>query len=102
MESAEGHREAGGPSTFDQYSGSVAGTDRVHTPTDGQRKRGRSLADKENKRLKRLFGKIVSGRQESIVEWSVSERLSVATWFQLEITIESKESLLLNKEHKIN
>lgn len=45
--------EAGGPSASGQNSGSVVGTDRVQNSTEGQRKRGRSPADKENKRLKR-------------------------------------------------
>ncbi|KAL5729535.1 Transcription factor hy5 [Ranunculus cassubicifolius] len=53
--------EGVGPST----SGREAGSDRVQASTEGatQRKRGRSPADKENKRLKRLLRNRVSAQQ---------------------------------------
>lgn len=46
--------EMAGPSTSGREAGSAAGTDRAQAATQaGQRKRGRSPADKEHKRLKR-------------------------------------------------
>ncbi|GAV89589.1 bZIP_1 domain-containing protein [Cephalotus follicularis] len=44
-------------------SGSAAGPDRVQPSGGNQRKRGRSPADKENKRLKRLLRNRVSAQQ---------------------------------------
>lgn len=46
--------ESAGTSASGRDTGSVAGPDRVQASRDGQRKRGRSPADKESKRLKRL------------------------------------------------
>ncbi|THF94948.1 hypothetical protein TEA_010828 [Camellia sinensis var. sinensis] len=44
-------------------TGSTAGPDRVQASSEGMRKRGRSPADKENKRLKRLLRNRVSAQQ---------------------------------------
>lgn len=48
-----GSGEVGGASASGREMALVAGPDRVQASSDGQRKRGRSPADKENKRLKR-------------------------------------------------
>jgi hypothetical protein len=45
--------ESAGTSASGRETGSVAGPDRVQASGEGQRKRGRSPADKESKRLKR-------------------------------------------------
>ena len=45
--------EAAGASASGRNGGSVAGRDRVQPSAEGTRKRVRSPADKENKRLKR-------------------------------------------------
>lgn len=45
--------ESAGTSAFGRDTRSVAGPDRVQAAGEGQRKRGRSPADKESKRLKR-------------------------------------------------
>lgn len=45
--------ESGGASGSGRDGGSAAGSDRVRATGEGQRKRGRSPADKETKRLKR-------------------------------------------------
>lgn len=45
--------ESAGTSASGRDTGSVAGPDRVQVSREGQRKRGRSPADKESKRLKR-------------------------------------------------
>ena len=45
--------EAAGMSGSGRETGSIAGLDRVQGSADGSRKRGRSPAEKENKRLKR-------------------------------------------------
>ncbi|XP_039123831.1 transcription factor HY5-like [Dioscorea cayenensis subsp. rotundata] len=56
--------EMAGPSTSGREAGSAAGTDRAQAATQaGQRKRGRSPADKEHKRLKRLLRNRVSAQQ---------------------------------------
>ncbi|XP_068652987.1 transcription factor HY5-like [Aristolochia californica] len=56
--------EAAGPSTSGRETSSVAGADRVQASSEVvQRKRGRSPADKENKRLKRLLRNRVSAQQ---------------------------------------
>ncbi|XP_058112982.1 transcription factor HY5 isoform X2 [Magnolia sinica] len=56
--------EQAGPSTSGREAGSVAGTDRAQASTEpGQRKRGRTPADKEHKRLKRLLRNRVSAQQ---------------------------------------
>lgn len=48
--------ESAGTSASGRETGSVAGPARVQVSGEGQRKRGRSPADKESKRLKRLVG----------------------------------------------
>lgn len=48
-----GSGDPAGPSASGREAALVAGPDRVQASGDGQRKRGRSPADKENKRLKR-------------------------------------------------
>lgn len=48
--------EAAGVSASGRDAGSNGGPDRVQGSGEGTRKRGRSPADKENKRLKRLAG----------------------------------------------
>ncbi|KAJ4707916.1 putative Transcription factor hy5 [Melia azedarach] len=55
--------EPAGTSTSGRDGGSTAGPDRVQPSGEGQRKRGRSPADKENKRLKRLLRNRVSAQQ---------------------------------------
>ncbi|XXG63669.1 hypothetical protein AAC387_Pa05g1801 [Persea americana] len=56
--------EQGGPSTSGREAVSGAGPDRGQTSTEvSQRKRGRSPADKEHKRLKRLLRNRVSAQQ---------------------------------------
>ncbi|KAF8364980.1 hypothetical protein HHK36_021481 [Tetracentron sinense] len=56
--------EAAGPSTSGRHASSAAGPDRVQASAEVQRKRsGRSPADKENKRLKRLLRNRVSAQQ---------------------------------------
>ncbi|CAK9169639.1 unnamed protein product [Ilex paraguariensis] len=55
--------EAAGPSASCRDGGSVAGPDRVQPSAEGRRKRGKSPADKENKRLKRLLRNRVSAQQ---------------------------------------
>ncbi|XP_011026460.1 PREDICTED: transcription factor HY5-like isoform X1 [Populus euphratica] len=56
---------SGEPSASGRETGSNAGPDRVQPAGEGQsqRKRGRSPADKENKRLKRLLRNRVSAQQ---------------------------------------
>ncbi|PRQ26770.1 putative transcription factor bZIP family [Rosa chinensis] len=54
--------ESAGASVSGREAGSVAGPDRVQVAAD-QRKRGRSPADKESKRLKRLLRNRVSAQQ---------------------------------------
>ncbi|XP_022749508.1 transcription factor HY5-like [Durio zibethinus] len=67
MESDEEIRrvpEIGGEATAAPATGSLAGPNRVQPSGEGgQRKRGRSPADKENKRLKRLLRNRVSAQQ---------------------------------------
>ncbi|KAL0311796.1 UNVERIFIED_CONTAM: Transcription factor HY5 [Sesamum radiatum] len=53
--------EAAGPTASGRDGGSVAGT--VQPSGSGPRRRGRSPADKENKRLKRLLRNRVSAQQ---------------------------------------
>lgn len=55
--------ESAGTSASGRDTGSVAGPDRVQVSREGQRKRGRSPADKESKRLKRLLRNRVSAQQ---------------------------------------
>nr|APD29065.1 light responding bZIP transcription factor [Camptotheca acuminata] len=55
--------EAAGVSASGRETALVAGPDRVQTSREGSRKRGRSPADKENKRLKRLLRNRVSAQQ---------------------------------------
>ncbi|KAK9279131.1 hypothetical protein L1049_012808 [Liquidambar formosana] len=55
--------EGAGTSASGRDSGSAGGPDRVQASGEGQRKRGRSPADKENKRLKRLLRNRVSAQQ---------------------------------------
>ncbi|KAB1204595.1 Transcription factor HY5 [Morella rubra] len=55
--------ESAGTSASGRGTGSVAGPDRVRVSGEGQRKRGRSPADKESKRLKRLLRNRVSAQQ---------------------------------------
>ncbi|KAK2661028.1 hypothetical protein Ddye_007561 [Dipteronia dyeriana] len=55
--------EPAGTSASGRGPGSVTGPDRVLALGEGQRKRGRSPADKENKRLKRLLRNRVSAQQ---------------------------------------
>ncbi|TXG62139.1 hypothetical protein EZV62_013502 [Acer yangbiense] len=55
--------EPAGTSASGRGPGSVTGPDRVQASGEGQRKRGRSPADKENKRLKRLLRNRVSAQQ---------------------------------------
>ncbi|XP_021670971.2 transcription factor HY5 isoform X2 [Hevea brasiliensis] len=57
--------EPAGTSASGRDGGSVAGADRAQAPGEGQsqRKRGKSPADKENKRLKRLLRNRVSAQQ---------------------------------------
>lgn len=55
--------EPGATSASGRDIGSVAGPDRVQVSGPGQRKRGRSPADKEGKRLKRLLRNRVSAQQ---------------------------------------
>ncbi|KAE8056392.1 hypothetical protein FH972_013170 [Carpinus fangiana] len=55
--------ESAGTSASGRETGSVAGPDRVQASGEGQRKRGRSPADKESKRLKRLLRNRVSAQQ---------------------------------------
>ncbi|KAL6215129.1 hypothetical protein ACLB2K_014560 [Fragaria x ananassa] len=66
MESDEEIRrvpEIGGESVSGREAGSLAGPDRVQVAGESQRKRGRSPADKESKRLKRLLRNRVSAQQ---------------------------------------
>ncbi|KAJ9702542.1 hypothetical protein PVL29_004334 [Vitis rotundifolia] len=58
-----GSGDPAGPSASGREAALVAGPDRVQASGDGQRKRGRSPADKENKRLKRLLRNRVSAQQ---------------------------------------
>ncbi|PON76960.1 Basic-leucine zipper transcription factor [Trema orientale] len=55
--------ESAGTSASGRDTGSVAGPDRAQVTGEGQRKRGRSPADKESKRLKRLLRNRVSAQQ---------------------------------------
>ncbi|KAK6927517.1 Basic-leucine zipper domain [Dillenia turbinata] len=55
--------EAAGTSASGRATSSVADPDRVQASGGSQRKRGRSPADKENKRLKRLLRNRVSAQQ---------------------------------------
>ncbi|KAL7598285.1 transcription factor HY5 [Lactuca sativa] len=55
--------EAAGASVSGGDTGSGAGPDRVQSSNVGSRKRGRTPADKENKRLKRLLRNRVSAQQ---------------------------------------
>ncbi|KAJ7958759.1 Transcription factor HY5 [Quillaja saponaria] len=55
--------ESAGTSASRRNTGSVAGPDRVQGTGEGQKKRGRSPADKESKRLKRLLRNRVSAQQ---------------------------------------
>lgn len=55
--------EPGGTSASGRELVSTGGPDRVQQLGEGQRKRGRSPADKENKRLKRLLRNRVSAQQ---------------------------------------
>ncbi|XP_041022765.1 transcription factor HY5-like [Juglans microcarpa x Juglans regia] len=55
--------ESAGTSASRRDSGSGAGPDRLQVAGEGQRKRGRSPADKESKRLKRLLRNRVSAQQ---------------------------------------
>ncbi|RYR34493.1 hypothetical protein Ahy_A10g049421 isoform D [Arachis hypogaea] len=55
--------ESAGPSASRPGAGPTGGQERGQGTGDGQRKRGRSLADKENKRLKRLLRNRVSAQQ---------------------------------------
>ncbi|WOL14097.1 transcription factor HY5-like [Canna indica] len=56
--------ELGGPSTSGREAASAAGSHRTQsTAQPGQRRRGRSPADKEHKRLKRLLRNRVSAQQ---------------------------------------
>ncbi|XP_008785002.1 transcription factor HY5-like isoform X2 [Phoenix dactylifera] len=56
--------EPAGPSTSGRETASSAGPDRAKSSASaGQRKRGRSPADKEHKRLKRLLRNRVSAQQ---------------------------------------
>ncbi|GLT96884.1 hypothetical protein SLE2022_144760 [Rubroshorea leprosula] len=55
--------EAAEASAASRDGGSVSGPDRVQPSEVGQRKRGRSPANKENKRLKRLLRNRVSAQQ---------------------------------------
>nr|USU43532.1 bZIP HY5-like protein [Paeonia suffruticosa] len=55
--------EAAGTSASGRAASSVSGPDRVQASGESQRKRGRSPADKENKRLKRLLRNRVSAQQ---------------------------------------
>uniref|UniRef100_A0A5B7B2Y4 Transcription factor HY5 n=1 Tax=Davidia involucrata TaxID=16924 RepID=A0A5B7B2Y4_DAVIN len=58
-----GGEAATGASASGRNGGLVAGPDRVQASREGSRKRGRSPADKENKRLKRLLRNRVSAQQ---------------------------------------
>nr|CCW28832.1 putative cellulose synthase [Arachis ipaensis] len=55
--------ESAGPSASRPGAGPTGGQERGQGTRDGQRKRGRSPADKENKRLKRLLRNRVSAQQ---------------------------------------
>ncbi|XP_064972800.1 transcription factor HY5-like isoform X2 [Musa acuminata AAA Group] len=56
--------ELAGPSTSGQEAGSGTGADRAQSAAQaGQRRRGKSPADKEHKRLKRLLRNRVSAQQ---------------------------------------
>ncbi|KAI4337334.1 hypothetical protein L6164_015765 [Bauhinia variegata] len=55
--------ESAGTSAPRRDTGSVAGPERVQGAEEGPRKRGRSPADKESKRLKRLLRNRVSAQQ---------------------------------------
>ncbi|XAR70955.1 hypothetical protein NMG60_11028013 [Bertholletia excelsa] len=55
--------ENAGTSARGGEAGVVAGPNRVQASAEGPRKRGRSPADKENKRLKRLLRNRVSAQQ---------------------------------------
>ncbi|CAL5429078.1 unnamed protein product [Camellia sinensis] len=55
--------EAARGSVSFREAGSTAGPDRVQASSEGMRKRGRTPADKENKRLKRLLRNRVSAQQ---------------------------------------
>ncbi|KAG5017387.1 hypothetical protein JHK85_023523 [Glycine max] len=55
--------ESAGTSASQPDAGSNAGTERVQGTGEGQKKRGRSPADKESKRLKRLLRNRVSAQQ---------------------------------------
>lgn len=50
--------ESAGTSATRPDAGSTAGQERAQGTADGQRKRGRSPADKESKRLKRYVCKV--------------------------------------------
>ncbi|XP_047332574.1 transcription factor HY5-like [Impatiens glandulifera] len=58
-----GGREICGTSGSGREITSVSGPERVHSTSEGSRKRGRSPAEKENKRLKRLLRNRVSAQQ---------------------------------------
>ncbi|KAL3746600.1 hypothetical protein ACJRO7_015546 [Eucalyptus globulus] len=58
-----GGEQPAGTSAAGREAGSAAGTDRAQPAVQSQRKRGRSPADKENKRLKRLLRNRVSAQQ---------------------------------------
>ncbi|KAG6598576.1 Transcription factor HY5, partial [Cucurbita argyrosperma subsp. sororia] len=55
--------ESAGTSASGRETGSLAGPDRVQVSRESQRKRGRTPADKESKRLKRLLRNRVSAQQ---------------------------------------
>uniref|UniRef100_A0A5B7AZ59 Transcription factor HY5 n=1 Tax=Davidia involucrata TaxID=16924 RepID=A0A5B7AZ59_DAVIN len=55
--------EIGGASASGRDGVLVAGSDRVQASVEGTKKRGRSSADKENRRLKRLLRNRVSAQQ---------------------------------------
>nr|AKG58815.1 transcription factor HY5 [Fragaria x ananassa] len=55
--------ESAGASVSGREAGSLADPDRVQVAAESQRKRGRSPADKESKRLKRLLRNRVSAQQ---------------------------------------
>ncbi|KAF5456714.1 hypothetical protein F2P56_026161 [Juglans regia] len=55
--------ESAGTSASGRDTGSVAGPDRAQVNGEGRRKRGRSPADKESRRLKRLLRNRVSAQQ---------------------------------------
>ncbi|CAM8910062.1 hypothetical protein QQ045_033114 [Rhodiola kirilowii] len=55
--------EAAGPSNSSQGAGSGGGQEPAQPSVEGQRKRGKSQAEKEHKRLKRLLRNRVSAQQ---------------------------------------